>query len=96
MSLDVYCQTNKHHTTTTTRTGNKVKVPQSGNIMQPLKGWRGNSLAIQWLGLSVFIARGPGRGTKILKETRGTAKKTKKAKKKKRFGRILLKNFTIE
>ena len=42
----------------------------------------GNSLAIQWLGLSTFTAEGPGsvpgRGTKILKASRCGQKKKKK------------------
>ena len=39
---------------------NKYGVYLQRNIIQPSKGMKGNSLAVQWLGLGTFTAEGPG------------------------------------
>ena len=51
-------------------------------ITRLLKRPRGNSLVVQWLGLSAFTAESlgsiPGQGTKILKATQCSKKKKKR------------------
>ena len=64
-----------------------MKFPDEGSrlgICSLLKRESGNSLAVQWLGLSAFIAEGPGSspswGTKIPQALRHSQKKKKRPK----------------
>ena len=68
-------------------------------LLPLLKTGRGNSLAVQWLGLCTFTAKGLGsilgRGTKILQAALNRRKKKKEEKKEEEKGseQLLIKSF---